>query len=346
MVSDGVVPSTETAFNLLDHKPVKEKDLVFPDGAKPTDKVEDSATPGAAQPAEGSTVPLKDHPEYGKFFRMLKAGIPSPAVKAKMTAEGFDSDLLDRSPTDLVPLDLPKKTEAAAEGEGEMVPCKDHPVYSKYFKMLKVGLPIANVRAKMEQEGHDSSILDKSPTDLVPLEIKAAAAPAPPVEMVALQDHPAYGKYLRMLKVGLPLVAAKQKMVDDGFDPTILDKGPGDMVPVDTSYRAPEVKAPLKKPAKAAVKVRKKKLHWKALDKSRVGADSVWAVDDDDDGFQLDPDEFDQLFVEREQKGAAKPLINEQKKKTVVNLVDPKRAQNAGIALARLKLPFVEVRQR
>jgi hypothetical protein len=76
------------------------------------------------------------------------------------------------------------------------------------------------------------------------------------------------------------------------------------------------------------VKVR---LHWKALDKSRVGANSVWAVDDDDDGFQLDPDEFDQLFVEREQKEAAKPLIN--------NLVDPKRSQNAGIALARLK-PF------
>jgi hypothetical protein len=341
MCSDGVTPSTEIAFNILDHKPVTEKELAGPASESAGPKEE--AGSSESTPAEGAQVTFLDHPEYGKFFRMAKAGIPLAAVRVKMTQEGLNPALLDYAPSDLVPLDLLKKAEtpAAVESEGEMVACKDHPLYSKYFKMLKVGLPIANVRSKMEQEGHDPAILDKAPTDLIPLEVKSAA----PVEMIALQDHPAYGKYLRMLKVGLPLAAAKQKMSDDGFDPTILDKGPADMVPVDTSYRAPEPKV-LKKPTKAAVKLRKKKLHWKALDKSRVGADSVWAVDDDDDGFMLDKDEFDQLFVEQEQKGGSKPLLNEQKKKTVVNLVDPKRAQNAGIALARLKLPFVEVRQK
>jgi hypothetical protein len=337
MCTDGVVPSSDVAISILDHKLVTEKELLAPE-TKPTDSESTDQQPSAPQ------VPFIEHPEYGKFFRMLKAGIPAPAVKAKMTQEGFDPDLLDNKPTDLAPADLPKKSSAEAEQQ-EMVACKDHPAYSKYFKMLKVGLPLANVKAKMEQEGYDPAILDKAPTDLVPVEIKAEDPG--PGEMVPLQDHPAYGKYLRMLKVGLPVVAAKQKMVDDGFDPTVLDKKLTDLVPLDTNYRAPEPKAAaIKRPAKSpAAKIRKKKLHWKALDKSRVGADSLWAADEDDEGFDLDAEEFEQLFVQKEQKGAAKPIVSEQKKKAVV-LVDPKRAQNAGIALARVKLPFVEVRER
>lgn len=333
MCTDGVVPSSDVAISILDHKPVTEKELVAP--VKPANS--ESSDPTEEQTA--AQVPFIEHPEYGKYFRMLKAGIPAPAVKAKMTQEGYDPELLDNKPTDLAPLDIPKKSNI--EAEQEMVACKDHPIYSKYFKMLKVGLPLANVKAKMEQEGYDPTILDKTPTDMVPVEIKSEDPG--PGELVPLQDHPAYGKYLRMLKVGLPLVAAKQKMVDDGFDPTVLDKKLTDLVPLDTNYRAPE---PKKKPTKSpAAKIRKKKLHWKALDKSRVGADSLWAADEDDEGFDLDAEEFEQLFVQKEQKGATKPIVSEQKKKTVV-LVDPKRAQNAGIALARVKLPFVEVRER
>jgi hypothetical protein len=337
MCTDGVVPSSDVAISILDHKPVTEKELLTSAESKPTDGN------GTESSESGPQVPFIEHPEYGKFFRMLKAGIPAAAVKNKMTQEGFDPNLLDNQPTDLAPVDLPKKSGAEAE---ELVACKDHPVYSKYFKMLKVGLPVANVKAKMEQEGYDPTILDKAPTDMVPVEIKGAEDPGPG-EMVPLQDHPAYGKYLRMLKVGLPLVAAKQKMVDDGFDPSVLDKKPADLVPLDTNYRAPEPKAALKRlPTKSpAAKIRKKKLHWKALDKSRVGADSLWAADEDDESFDLDPEEFEQLFVQKEQKGAAKPVLSEPKKKAVV-LVDPKRAQNAGIALARVKLPFVEVRER
>lgn len=40
-----------------------------------------------------------------------------------------------------------------AKGGEEKVAIKDHPQYSKYFKMLKVGLPVDAVKAKMQQEG-------------------------------------------------------------------------------------------------------------------------------------------------------------------------------------------------
>lgn len=336
MVTDGATPTTEVAISILDHKPILPK-VLLEAAPKPEEFDQTAEKPLENEPQ----VTFIEHPDYGKYFRMVKAGIPIAAVKVKMEQEGFDATFLDYKPTDLVPANLPKKLQISTADE-EMVACKDHPVYSKYFKMLKVGLPLANVRAKMEQEGYDPSILDKSPDDMVPVEVKKDDPG--PGEMVPLQDHPAYGKYLRMLKVGLPLVAAKQKMIDDGFDPTVLDKGLTDLVPLDTNYRAPEPK--VKRPAKSpAAKIRKKKLHWKALDKSRVGADSVWAADDDDDGFQLDEEEFEQLFVQRERKGETKTVVADQKKKTVV-LVDPKRAQNAGIALARLKRPFIEVRDK
>ena len=51
------------------------------------------------------------------------------------------------------------------------------------------------------------------------------------------------------------------------------------------------------------------------------------------------------LLFYREQKEAMKSQVTDTKKKTV-NLVDPKRAQNAGIALARLRVPYSEVRDR
>jgi hypothetical protein len=34
------------------------------------------------------------NPELVRFYRMLKVGVPLPAVRIKMQSEGFDPDLL------------------------------------------------------------------------------------------------------------------------------------------------------------------------------------------------------------------------------------------------------------
>jgi len=41
-----------------------------------------------------------------------------------------------------------------------MVPASEHPAYSKYLKMLKMGVPQSAVGMKMGLEGLDPSVLD------------------------------------------------------------------------------------------------------------------------------------------------------------------------------------------
>jgi len=52
---------------------------------------------------------------------------------------------------------------------------KDDPVFAKYFKMLKFGLPISACKQKMAAEGMDPSVLDMNPDGPSP---NAAAAPS------------------------------------------------------------------------------------------------------------------------------------------------------------------------
>ena len=93
---------------------------------------------------------------------------------------------------------------------------KDHPKYAKYFKMLKMGLPLLAAQNKAQQDGVDPSVLERGPNEQVPLEEAGGAEE----EMVALKDHPKYAKYFKMLKMGLPLLAAQNKAQQDGVDPS------------------------------------------------------------------------------------------------------------------------------
>jgi hypothetical protein len=162
--------------------------------------------------------------------------------------------------------------------------------------MLKVGLPKSMVKTKAEQEGLDPSVIDKDPEEKIPLNDE--------VQQVAVQDHPKYSKFFKMLKVGLPKSMVKTKVEQEGLDPSYIDKDPEEKVPVgdcDPGTPAPKIPSPRKSPSpiKKQPKIRKKKLHWKAIE--NVSADSVWATgnDEDDDMFKLDKDEFEELFTEK-----------------------------------------------
>ena len=50
-------------------------------------------------------------------------------------------------------------------------------------------------------------------------------APPPPPAML-LKDDPMYAKYFKMLKLGLPKDACKQKMATEGVDPNVMDLDP------------------------------------------------------------------------------------------------------------------------
>ena len=61
---------------------------------------------------------------------MSQVGIPIHVVKAKMQQEGLDPTIIDKPPDELISLE--NKTDE------KKVPVSEHPLYSKYFKMLKV----------------------------------------------------------------------------------------------------------------------------------------------------------------------------------------------------------------
>ncbi|CAM9808152.1 unnamed protein product, partial [Ectocarpus fasciculatus] len=133
----------------------------------------------AAAAAAPTMVAVKDHPDYQKYFKMLKMGLPRGAALQKMATEGVDQAILD-TPDAMVPGPpveaagdgAPAVAAVAAAAAPSMVAAKDHPDYEKYFKMLRMGLPRGAALQKMATEGKDQAILDTPD----------AMLPGPPVE--------------------------------------------------------------------------------------------------------------------------------------------------------------------
>lgn len=224
-------------------------------------------------------------------------------------------------------MNLPKKKKSLTTGGG--LALKDDPVYTKYFKMLKMGLPIDVVKHAMTRDGMDGDVLNGDHNK-----------PVGAVEnSVALQDDPQYEKYFKMLKLGLPMGAVKNAMERDGEDPTIMD---GD-------HKAPALGKNTIEPNKEVLprdNFRRTRLHWDTLGKVR--STSVWALVDKDPDVEkivIDETEFAELFQAKlDPKGISSQIdTNSGKSRNAVKVIEPKRANNGGIILARLKLTYDEM---
>ena len=205
------------------------------------------------------------------------------------------------------------------------------------------------VKHKAQQDGFDPAVLDNSPDALIPRTTaststkecaSAASATGADVQLVALKDHPDYSKYFKMMRVGLPLPAVTQKCIQDGLDPSVIEKDGNTLWPVGAGSSAAAgegVRAHIKVPAKP--KERKKRLHWSGIGAEKVAEGSIWA-DDDDINLEIDEEEFKRLFVEQQASkvtsNAAPAVGMGAKKAAPVCLIDGKRAQNGGIALTKL----------
>merc|ERR1712194_259264 len=167
---------------------------------------------------DSDDIPLKDDPIYSKYFKMSKMGLPLGAVKNAMQRDGLDPSIMDLDP---------EKTVASQLGDEEDngPPLKDDPLYSKYFKMSKMGLPLGAVQNAMQRDGIDPSIMDLDPEKSVASQLDTKEEPVddgPP-----LKDDPTYVKYFKMLKMGLPMGAVKNAMERDGLNASIMHLDPG-----------------------------------------------------------------------------------------------------------------------
>jgi hypothetical protein len=230
-----------------------------------TDTAVVSEPPSAGSRDSDSRPALKDDPKYDRFFKMLKVGMPLEVVKHAMTRDGVDPSVMDGD-----------HNKPAGYGSG--VPLKDDPKYEKYFKMLKMGLPMGAVQNAMERDGLDSSVMAR--------------------------DHslPANGN------------AAGGEVCT-----------PAENLPKDTHRRT--------------------RLHWDTMRKVR--SNSLWAKIDQDEEIEeidIDEEEFAQLF-----QAELAPTMNKSrpgastKRGAAVRVIDSKRANNGGIILARLKMTHDEM---
>eukprot|EP00937_MAST-01D_sp_MAST-1D-sp2_P001223 g1223.t1 len=118
--------------------------------------------------------------------------------------DGGDDEVVDGS-------ESPSSSAVAVAqgGEGAVgVALKDMPEFSKYFKMLKMGLPKGAVAQKMVKDNLDPAVLDMDPGR----------------PLLAVKDMPEFSKYFKMVKMGLPKGAVKHRMVRDKLNPDVPKK--------------------------------------------------------------------------------------------------------------------------
>jgi hypothetical protein len=99
--------------------------------------------------------PMKEDPKLLKFWKMKTVGLPDGAIRNAMTKDGLDPSLLD--------LDWNKSLGSQRLTKDSGPPVKDDPEFTKYFRMLTMGLPPGAVKNAMSRDGKDPSVLDLNP---------------------------------------------------------------------------------------------------------------------------------------------------------------------------------------
>ncbi|KAL7551802.1 hypothetical protein ACHAWF_014998 [Thalassiosira exigua] len=286
---------------------------------------------------EDTGPPLKEDPKYSK-------GLPMGAVKNAIQRDGLDPSIMD--------LDPEKSVASQLDQEEDTGPAlKDDPKYSKYFKMLKMGLPMGPVKNALQRDGLDPSVMDLDP------EKSVASQQGKEEDLVdkgpPLTDDPKYSKYFKMLKMGLPMGAVKNALQRDGLDPSIMDLDPEKSVEYQRAMASGKGKVKKKKTKKVLSKdpkkpkVRRKKLFWSPIEESKIDDNSLWSMVKGTfnfDSLNVDQDEFQNLFTDtsnpadKKKVASDKPAASKQKKS--VQVIDAKRGMNGGIILARIKSEF------
>merc|ERR1712032_1558331 len=121
--------------------------------------------------------PLKDDPEYAKYFKMLKMGMPREQVVHAITRDEKDPKVLDFDPNKSL------KSQQIEPADDDGLPLKDDPEYSKYFKMQKMGMSKEQVVHAITRDEKDPKILDFDPNkSLKSQQIEPADDDGPPLK--------------------------------------------------------------------------------------------------------------------------------------------------------------------
>lgn len=135
-------------------------------------------------------------------------------------------------------------------------------------------------------------------------------------------------KYLRMLKVGLPLPTVIHACERDGVDPTFLQPDEPQQAHVSNKGAKQDVGSS-----------RHTRLHWDVL--TSVGEKSVWSLLEreaaDLDNLCIDPTEFSYLFEEKKGIKRTPDIKKRASNDRLPSFIDPAREKNGSIVLSALR---------
>lgn len=247
------------------------------------------------------------------------ASLPAPKneddADAIMYAKKFEGSP-EKAPTTPPPPPPP-----GAIGNGQRPALKDDPKYERYFRMLKVGMPMEVVKHAMQKDGNDPSVMDGDHNKPVGLPLK---------------EDPKYAKYFKMLKMGISMPQVKHAMERDGLMPEVMDQ--------DHNLPALACENMSKSEPKEHDTHRRARLHWKTLQK--VTRNSLWSkIEPEVSQIDFDEEEFKELFQADMTSSVKSPkgVGANRKKGAAVRVIDAKRANNGGIILARVKMSHDEM---
>jgi hypothetical protein len=165
---------------------------------------------------------LREDPEYQKYFKMQKLGMPRPVIEQALERDGKDVSILGLDPDRPLAEQQQEKSQskpnknaalealfanraaAMQQPEKHDVPLKNDPEYQKYFKMLKVGMPRDAVVQALERDGKSASILDLDPEKPYASQTASSSADEARDEVeekksdVPLKDDPEYVKFFKV----------------------------------------------------------------------------------------------------------------------------------------------------
>ncbi|OQR96906.1 formin-homology 2 domain-containing protein [Thraustotheca clavata] len=270
-------------------------------------------------------------PAYDKYFKLLKMGMPLDQVKLKVKAEGLDPSKIDQP-----------QQPASETPETSSEPLD--PKYDKFFKLLKMGMPLEQVKLKAKAEGLDPFKLDQP-------QKPASGAPVATRELL----DPKYDKFFKLLKMGMPLEQVKLKAKAEGLDESkitlqgnstelpatkvekSIDVPPKKPAATSTSTPAPAQKSKLPPKKTRAPTTKMRNLYWTPLPDSCVEG-SIWATMDEA-AISIDWNALEKEFSQEPAKSSTKSMVQEESTKPkIVCLVDAKRQQNCSIAISRFRM--------
>jgi hypothetical protein len=204
-------PKPEPAAGLSLHDQIKARSL------QPSNTMIDEPTTTVSKAlASGSSLSVDEQKIVDSYKKMLQLKIPADAVRHKMEKESVDVKLMsivlgegDSSPA--------MSNDPATATNGLTV--EEQAVASTYQRMLKMAVPAAGIRHKMEKDGVDVKIILAVLGDA---DIAIPKANGATTSELSVAEEATAAPYRKMLKLMMPEEAVEHKMNKDEVAPKIM----------------------------------------------------------------------------------------------------------------------------